>query len=233
MSLLLNSLVVSDPRSKYHNLLVNILISSDGIIKKISKSKINDKVRNIVDCKSSKISKGWIDFNANFCDPGYEFKEDLKSGANLASKSGFTEVVLSPDTNPVIQTKNDISYVINNSSNELCNLYPCASVTKNAEGHEMNDLIDLNNEGAIAFSDHKIEDTELILNTLLYLKQFDGLYISKPKEKYLSKGLINDGLNSNILGIKALPYISETIAIKRDLSLLEYTNGRIHFSGIS
>ena len=170
MSLLLNSLVVSDPRSKYHNLLVNILISSDGIIKKISKSKINDKVRNIVDCKSSKISKGWIDFNANFCDPGYEFKEDLKSGANLASKSGFTEVVLSPDTNPVIQTKNDISYVINNSSNELCNLYPCASVTKNAEGHEMNDLIDLNNEGAIAFSDHKIEDTELILNTLLTLR---------------------------------------------------------------
>ena len=89
-----------------------------------------------------------------------------------------------PDTNPVIQTKNDISYVINNSSNELCNLYPCASVTKNAEGKEMNDLMDLNNEGAIAFSDPKIEDTELILNTLLYLKQFDGLYISKPKEKY-------------------------------------------------
>lgn len=233
MSLLLNSLVVSDPTSKYHNLLINILISSDGIIKKISKNKINDKVRNVVDCKSSKISKGWIDFNANFCDPGYEFKEDLNSGSNLASKSGFTEVVLSPDTNPVIQTKNDISYIINNSSNELCNLYPCASVTKNAEGKEMNDLMDLNNEGAIAFSDPKIEDTELILNTLLYLKQFDGLYISKPKEKYLSKGLINDSLNSNILGIKALPHISETIAIKRDLSLLEYTNGRIHFSGIS
>ena len=184
MSLLLNSLVVSDPTSKYHNLLVNILISSDGIIKKISKNKINDKVRNVIDCKSSKTSKGWIDFSANFCDPGYEFKEDLKSGSNLASKSGFTEVVLSPDTNPVIQTKNDISYVINNSSNELCNLYPCASVTKNAEGKEMNDLMDLNNEGAIAFSDPKIEDTELILNTLLYLKQFDGLYISKPKEKY-------------------------------------------------
>ena len=51
MSLLLNSLVVSDPTSKYHNSLVNILISSDGKIKKISKSKINYKVRKKIDCK--------------------------------------------------------------------------------------------------------------------------------------------------------------------------------------
>ncbi len=105
MSLLLNSLVVSDPTSKYHNLLVNILISSEGIIKKISKNKIKDKVREVIDCKSSRISRGWIDLNANFCDPGYEFKEDLKSGINLASRSGFTDIVLSPDTNPVVQTK--------------------------------------------------------------------------------------------------------------------------------
>lgn len=233
MSLLLNSLVVSDPTSKYHNSLVNILISSDGKIKKISKNKINDKARKKIDCKSSKVSIGWIDLNANFCDPGYEYKEDLKSGAYLASSSGFTEVVISPNTNPIIQTKNDISYIMNNSKNELCKIYPCASVTKNGEGNEMNDLMDLNNEGAIAFSDSRIDNTELVLNTLLYLKQFDGVYISKPRERFLSRGLVNDGLNSNILGIKPIPYISETIAIKRDISLLEYTNGKIHFSGIS
>ena len=233
MSLLLNSLVVSDPTSKYHNSIVNILISSDGKIKKISKNKINDKARKKIDCKSSKVSIGWIDLNANFCDPGYEYKEDLKSGVYLASSSGFTEVVISPNTNPIIQTKNDISYIMNNSKNELCKIYPCASVTKNGEGNEMNDLMDLNNEGAIAFSDSRIDNTELVLNTLLYLKQFDGVYISKPRERFLSRGLVNDGLNSNILGIKPIPYISETIAIKRDISLLEYTNGKIHFSGIS
>jgi dihydroorotase len=233
MSLLLNSLVVSDPTSKYHNSLVNILISSDGKIKKISKSKINDKVRKKIDCKSSKISIGWIDLNANFCDPGYEYKEDLQSGTYLACSSGFTEVVISPNTNPVIQTKNDISYIMNNSKNELCRIYPCASVTKNGDGHEMNDLMDLNNEGAIAFSDSRIDNTELVLNTLLYLKQFNGVYISKPRERFLSSGLVNDSLNSNILGVKPIPYISETIAIKRDISLVEYTKGKIHFSGIS
>ena len=68
----------------------------------------------------------------------------------------------------------------------------------------MNDLIDLHREGALAFSDNKIENSELILNTLIYLKQFDGLYISRPQEKYLSTGLVNDGINSNILGLKSI-----------------------------
>tara|TARA_B100000614_G_scaffold41880_1_gene34673 strand:- start:1455 stop:2714 length:1260 start_codon:yes stop_codon:yes gene_type:complete len=233
MSLLLNSLVVLDPTSKYHNLLVNILVSSDGKISKISRKKINVKARKSIDCQNMKVTLGWMDFNANFCDPGFEYKEDLNSATNLSSKSGFTDVLISPDTNPVIQSKNDISYIKNKSKNDFCTIHPSASITKNSEGKQMNDLIDLHREGALAFSDNKIENSELILNTLIYLKQFDGLYISRPQEKYLSTGLVNDGINSNILGLKSIPNISETIAIERDLSLLEYSGGKIHFSGIS
>ena len=233
MSLLLNSLVVLDPTSKYHNLLVNILVSSDGKISKISRNKINVKARKSIDCQKKKVTLGWMDFNANFCDPGFEYKEDLNSATNLSAKSGFTDVLISPDTNPVIQSKNDIAYIKNKSINDFCTIHASASITKNSEGKQMNDLIDLHREGALAFSDNKIENSELILNTLIYLKQFDGLYISRPQEKYLSTGLVNDGINSNILGLKSIPNISETIAIERDLSLVEYSGGKIHFSGIS
>ncbi len=233
MSLLLNSLVVLDPTSKYHNLLVNILVSSDGKISKISRKKINVKARKSIDCQKKKVTLGWMDFNANFCDPGFEYKEDLNSATNLSAKSGFTDVLISPDTNPVIQSKNDITYIKNKSKNDFCTIHASASITKNSEGKQMNDLIDLHKEGALAFSDNKIENSELILNTLIYLKQFDGLYISRPQEKYLSTGLVNDGINSNILGLKSIPNISETIAIERDLSLVEYSGGKIHFSGIS
>lgn len=233
MSLLLNSLVVSDSRSKYHNSSVNILISSDGRIKKISKKKINVKAKKTIDLNSCKLSAGWVDFSSNFCDPGYEYKEDLISGVSVASSSGFTEVVINHNTNPVIQNKNDISYIKNKSLNSLCSVYPTASVTKNSMGVEMNDLIDLHHSGAIAFCDSNLQNSELILNVLIYLKQFNGLYISKPKEPYLSNGVVNDGLNSNTLGLKSIPNISESIAIERDISLLKYSGGRIHFSGIS
>ena len=233
MSLLLNSLVVSDSRSKYHNSSVNILISSDGRIKKISKKKINVKAKKTIDLNSCKLSAGWVDFSSNFCDPGYEYKEDLISGVSVASSSGFTEVVINHNTHPVIQNKNDISYIKNKSLNSLCSVYPTASVTKNSMGVEMNDLIDLHHSGAIAFCDSNLQNSELILNVLIYLKQFNGLYISKPKEPYLSNGVVNDGLNSNTLGLKSIPNISESIAIERDISLLKYSGGRIHFSGIS
>ena len=233
MSLLLNSLVVSDSRSKYHNSSVNILISSDGKIKKISKKKINVKAKKTIDLNSCKLSAGWVDFSSNFCDPGYEYKEDLISGVSVASLSGFTDVIINHNTNPVIQNKNDISYIKNKSFNSLCSVYPTASVTKNSMGVEMNDLIDLHHSGAIAFCDSNLQNSELILNVLIYLKQFNGLYISKPKEPYLSNGVVNDGLNSNTLGLKSIPNISESIAIERDISLLKYSGGRIHFSGIS
>ena len=211
MSLLLNSLVVSDSRSKYHNSSVNILISSDGKIKKISKKKINVKAKKTIDLNSCKLSTGWVDFSSNFCDPGYEYKEDLISGVSVASSSGFTEVVINHNTHPVIQNKNDISYIKNKSLNSLCSVYPTASVTKNSMGVEMNDLIDLHHSGAIAFCDSNLQNSELILNVLIYLKQFNGLYISKPKEPYLSNGVVNDGLNSNTLGLKSIPNISESI----------------------
>ena len=233
MSLLLNSLVVSDSRSKYHNSSVNIFISSDGKIKKISKKKINVKAKKTINLNLCKLSAGWVDFSSNFCDPGYEYKEDLISGVSVASSSGFTEVVINHNTHPVIQNKNDISYIKNKSLNSLCSVYPTASVTKNSMGVEMNDLIDLHHSGAIAFCDSNLQNSELILNVLIYLKQFNGLYISKPKEPYLSNGVVNDGLNSNTLGLKSIPNISESIVIERDLSLLKYSGGRIHFSGIS
>ena len=233
MSLLLNSLVVSDSRSKYHNSSVNIFISSDGKIKKISNKKINVKAKKTIDLNSCKLSAGWVDFSSNFCDPGYEYKEDLISGVSVASSSGFTEVVINHNTHPVIQNKNDISYIKNKSLNSLCSVYPTASVTKNSMGVEMNDLIDLHHSGAIAFCDSNLQNSELILNVLIYLKQFNGLYISKPKEPYLSNGVVNDGLNSNTLGLKSIPNISESIVIERDISLLKYSGGRIHFSGIS
>ena len=234
MSLLLNSLIVSDPSSSFYKSKVNILIDSKGFIEKISKKKIDKKGIKCIDLNTKQVSVGWFDFSANFCDPGFEFKEDLVSGVKLASRSGFVDVLLRPDTYPVVQNKNDISYIIKKSQNKFCKIHPCAAVTKDFNGKNLNDIIDIHNAGALAFTDYSnSNNAELILNTLLYLKQFNGLYLSIPKYYPISVGSVNESLNSEKVGLKGIPYISETIAIKRDLSILEYTGGKIHFSGIS
>ena len=235
MSLLLNSVTVSDTTSKYFNSRVNILIDSKGYIKKISKNKISDKVKKVVDLEGLYISESWFDFNANFCDPGYEYKENLKSGLHVAINSGFLDVLITPNTNPIIQTKADVSYIQEKSLNNFCEIHPSAAISKNFNGKDLNDIIDLHNSGVKAFTNSYSckESSEMIMNSLLYLNQIDTLLLTKPKDRSFSDGVVNNGYYSNTVGLKGIPRISESIAVERDLSILEYVGGKIHFSGIS
>ena len=235
MSLLLNSVTVSDTTSKYFNSKVNILIDSKGYVKKISKNKISDKVKKVVDLEGLYISESWFDFNANFCDPGYEYKENLKSGVHVAINSGFLDVLITPNTNPIIQTKADVSYIQEKSLNNFCKIHPSAAISKNFNGKDLNDIIDLHNSGVKAFTNSYSckESSEMIMNSLLYLNQIDTLLITKPKDRSFSDGVVNNGYYSNTVGLKGIPRISESIAVERDLSILEYVGGKIHFSGIS
>ena len=235
MSLLLNSVTVSDTTSKYFNSKVNILIDSKGYIKKISKNKISDKVKKVVDLEGLYISESWFDFNANFCDPGYEYKENLKSGVHVAINSGFLDVLITPNTNPIIQTKADVSYIQKKSLNNFCEIHPSAAISKNFNGKDLNDIIDLHNSGVKAFTNSYSckESSEMIMNSLLYLNQIDTFLLTKPKDRSFSDGVVNNGYYSNTVGLKGIPRISESIAVERDLSILEYVGGKIHFSGIS
>ena len=235
MSLLLNSVTVSDTTSKYFNSRVNILIDSKGYIKKISKNKISDKVKKVVDLEGLYISESWFDFNANFCDPGYEYKENLKSGVHVSINSGFLDVLITPNTNPIIQTKADVSYIQEKSLNNFCEIHPSAAISKNFNGKDLNDIIDLHNSGVKAFTNSYSckESSEMIMNSLLYLNQIDTLLLTKPKDRSFSDGVVNNGYYSNTVGLKGIPRISESIAVERDLSILEYVGGKIHFSGIS
>lgn len=236
MSLILKSLLVFDLNSDFNSKKVNILIGNDGNIKKISSHSIKNSASKSIDCAGMMVSPGWFDFRSNFCDPGYEHKEDLISGSYTAACSGFTDVLLMPNTNPVLQSKNDISYVKNKTLNELTSVHPCAALTKNTDGIELNEILDLDKAGAIAFTDgeKEIQNSDILYKSLLYMNQFDGLLINKPKDYNLSKlGMVNEGISSTLTGIKGIPNIAEEIMIKRDLSILKYSGGKIHFSGIS
>jgi len=238
MSLLLKSIIVVDLNSKYNSKKVNILIDNNGTIDKISSSKINVKTSTakIIDCNGMMVSPGWFDFRSNFCDPGLEHKEDLISGSNLASSSGFTDILLMPNTNPVLQSKNDIYYVKNKTEKNLSTIHPTAAITKNTDGVELNEILDLNKAGAVAFTDgeKELQNSDMIYKALLYIKQFDGLLINKPKDYSLSRlGIVNEGHNSTISGLKGIPNIAEEIMLNRDLSILRYSGGKLHFSGIS
>src|SRR5450432_3413686 len=106
MKLLIKQACITDPLSFHHGTIQDILIEN-GIIREIS-SNISEKTDQTLDQKGLQVSPGWVDIFSNFADPGYEFKETLKTGAAAAAAGGFTDVFLIPDTQPVIDNKSQV-----------------------------------------------------------------------------------------------------------------------------
>jgi dihydroorotase len=237
MDCIIQNTTIIAPHSAYHQQKVSLLIK-EGVISKISSSAsdFSDDSIQKINAENLYLSIGWLDMRASFKDPGFEYKETLETGCLSAMKGGFTEVALLPNTQPVVQTKNEIAYLQKFAMNHLVDLHPIAAVTLETQGTDLTEMIDLHHAGAVAFSDgvHPIWHADIMLKTLLYLQMFDGLLMNRPEDTMLTQfGLMNEGKNAVILGLKGMPSLAEEMMIQRDLQLLEYTGGKLHFSLIS
>jgi dihydroorotase len=182
------------------------------------------------------VSPGWLDVGVYAADPGYEHREDLNSAAAAAAAGGFTAMACFPNTDPALHTKSEILYVKNKAKDLPVHCYPIGAVSQGCEGKDMAELFDMHAAGAVAFSDGKraVQDAGLLLRALQYAKAFNGLIINVPHHKTIAAGgQMHEGLMSTSLGLKGLPALAEELMVQRDLSLLEYSGGRLHIHLIS
>lgn len=233
MKILLQQPLILDKRSPFHRKKKNILIQNGKITELGDKQYAADRV---IDAAKMILSPGWFDLGTATGDPGQEHREDLDSVSKAAAAGGFTELALLPNTQPSIQSKNDIAYLTKNNETNLVQLHAIASVTKNNKGEEMTEMIDLHHGGAVAFSDglKSLYNTDIFLKTLQYLRKFDGLLIDHAHDHWLDLfGQMNEGPVSAMLGLKGRPELSEEIAVSRNLKLLGYSESRLHLFHIS
>ncbi|QXP62688.1 dihydroorotase family protein [Polaribacter sp. HaHaR_3_91] len=234
MTTLLKSATIIDTSSPYHHQQKDILITN-GIITKIEDS-IEDNNYQVVTLDNLHVSCGWFDSSVSFGEPGYEERENIKNGLNVAAKSGFTAVAVNANSNPVIDNKAAVEYLIHKANGFATSLYPIAALTQNSKGVDIAELYDMQQSGAIAFADYNkpIAKDNLMKIALLYAQNFDGLIFSFPKNNSIAgEGIANEGINSTRLGLKGSPALAEHIQIARDLYLLEYTGGKLHIPTIS
>ena len=211
------------------------ILIENGIITQIDK-KINISADQTIQQKNLHVSVGWMDCFANFCDPGNEHKETLETGSRAAAAGGYTEVMLIPNTHPAVHNKSQVEYVVQRSKGLPVTIHPIGAITKNTEGKELSEMYDMENSGALAFSDglNAVQSSGILLKALEYIKAVDGTIIQLPDDKTIAtNGLMNEGIMSIQLGLPGKPGIAEEILIARDIELLKYTNSKIHFTGIS
>lgn len=215
---------------------IDILIKDGKIADLGKKLKATDSDVNVISAQGCIVSPGFFDLNANIGEPGYETKEDMKTGTAAAAAGGFTAIAVHPNTNPSIQSRAEVSLLVNVAKGNLVDVYPVGAISKKREGHEMAELYDMKLNGAVAFSDgnRSLQQAGLMGRALLYAKGFDGLIISFAQdESMVGDSQMNEGVMSTYLGMKGIPNLAESLMVSRDLFLAEYNDAPIHFTTIS
>lgn len=234
MKILLKSATIIDSSSEYHLSKKDILINK-GIIQSIEDS-LDVDANEVVSLENLHVSQGWFDSSISFGEPGYEDRETIENGLEVAAKSGFTHIALNPTSKPVIQNQAGIRYLISRAHNHAVNLHPIGALSIDAKGENLTELYDMHCEGAIAFYDyqHPVTNANLLKLALQYTQSFDGLVQSFPMDKSIAvNAIVNEGITSTLLGLRGIPSFSETLQIARDLAILKYTGGRLHIPTIS
>ena len=236
MNILLKSAKIVCPENKELHLKKRDILIKKGIIEKIATSLEAATNTKVVEKENLHVSLGWFDSSVSFGEPGFEERETIANGLFTAGKSGFTDIVLNPNTNPVPDTSSDVVFLKERGIGKVTKIYPLGTLTKNADGIDLAELFDMKNAGAVAFYDFKkqISNPNLLKIALLYAQNFDGLVYSFPQDGDIKgKGVAHEGEVSTKLGLKGIPALSEELQIARDLFILEYTGGKLHIPTIS
>lgn len=235
MKLIIRNAKIIDPKSVFHNQTLDVLIV-DGFIKKIGPSLPNPENDTEVKLDNLHVSQGWFDSSVSLGEPGFEDRETIANGLNVAAKSGFTAIALQPNSYPIIDNQSQVNFVRNRSNGFATELFPIGALTKESDGKDMAELFDMKNAGAIAFGDYNksLDNANLLKIALQYVQDFDGLVIAfSQDEKIKGNGVANEGIVSTRLGLKGIPNLAEELQISRNLFLLEYTGGKLHIPTIS
>lgn len=234
MKLLIKQARIVDPLSPFNGHTADIFIEN-GMIRSVG-NPLSVQADQVINVPGLHASPGWVDLFACFADPGYEFRETLETGAAAAAAGGFTDVVVIPDTKPVIHDKAGVEYICRKSQGLPVNIYPMGAITRNTDGKELAEMYDMQASGAVAFGDgtHCVQSAGLLLKALQYVKAFNGIIVQLPDDKSINPhGLMNEGIVSTQLGLPGKPAMAEELIVARDIKLTRYAASKLHFTGIS
>ncbi len=203
----------------------------DAHIEKVLKE-INEEADKIIDATDCYVMPGFVDMHVHLREPGFEYKETIKTGALAAARGGFTSICPMPNTNPVIDSEEMIEFIIDKAKKDsVVNIYPVGAVTLGQIGDRSTDVLAMKNAGAIAIS----EDGKSVMNSNVYkeamekAKEADILVLAHCEDRNLvGKGVLNAGKKAKALGLIGISNDVEDVIAARDILLAKSTGARLH-----
>lgn len=233
MKILLKNGHVVDYRSNKDEV-CDVLVT-DQKITKIA-SNITETADQVIDCTGLFILPGMIDMHCHLRQPGFEAKETIETGCKSAVKGGFTTICPMPNTKPVPDSKETLSFITEEAKRVgLCNVLPYASVSKGEKGEELVDFTELKKAGAIAFSDdgRPVVSAFMMRQAMIAADRENTFVASHCEELSVAEGAIQAGEVADKLGVKGVYPEAEEIMAAREIVLSETNQVRGHICHIS
>lgn len=211
------------------------LLIDGGKILKIAPA-IDEKCKTI-NAEGKHVLPGIIDMHVHLREPGFEGKEDIRSGTAAAVRGGVTQVCCMPNTNPVCDNAVVVNYIINRAQEVgLCKVRPIGAITKGENGESLSDIGKMKSAGAVALSDDgkSVENSQIMRLAMEYANDFGLKCLCHCEDRNLvDGGVVNEGYNSTLTGLKGSPRAAEDIMIAREIALSESLGIPVHICHVS
>jgi dihydroorotase len=191
----------------------------------------------IFDGSGYHLAPGFVDLHVHLREPGFEYKETVRTGSMAAAAGGFTSIACMPNTEPAIDERSVVEFIIKQARMAgMAKVYPVAAATVGRKGERLTEYAQLVEAGAVAVSDDgsPVSNAGMVRRVLEYASQFGIPLMEHCEDKLASGGgIMHEGFHSTKLGLEGIPGYSEEICLARDLIILESVPSKYHASHIS
>lgn len=215
----------------------DLFIDDEGFIAGIGKAPKNFAAELTIDASNLIVCPGLVDLQARVREPGLEYKATIESETLAAVSAGITTLVTPPDTTPVIDTPAMAQMIQQRAWRYgLAFIHPLGAMTRDLEGMQLSDMESLDEAGCVGVTNalNPIKDTLVLRRAMEYAASFDITVFLRAQDPWLNGGgCVHEGEVGTRLGLPGIPEAAETVAVARDLALIEQTGVRAHFCQLS
>ena len=190
-----------------------------------------------LDARGLILTPGLVDLDVALCEPGLTRKGNVDSETRAAAAGGVTSLCCPPTTRPVLDTTAVAELILDRARTaDHVRVHPVGALTKGLGGEQLSELMALRDAGCVAFTNglQPFENLRVQRRALEYAATFDLTVVFTALDADLAEGgLAHEGPTASFLGLTGIPETAETIALSRDLLLVEQSGVRAHFAQLT